>query len=79
MVIFWVESLELHQDQDVVGLNHPLESKPDLRLVTDHVIKNRYKRRIERLKLMDDIAVTGKVEEFKSQMFSDMLVNCLQL
>lgn len=76
-MIFSVESLELKQYQDVVGLDHPLKSKTDLWLVADHVVKNRHERRVKRLKLVHYVAVTGKVEKFKSQMFSDMLVDCL--
>ena len=76
-MVFCVESLELKQNQDVVGLNHPLESKTDLWLVADHVVKNRHERGVKRLKLVHYVAVTGKVEEFKPKMFRDMWVDCL--
>lgn len=58
-ILLGVETFELKEHQDVVGLNRSLQRETELRFVADEVIEHRHKCSVELIKLLDNIAVTG--------------------
>jgi hypothetical protein len=73
-VVICIKTLKLQKYQDIVGLNHSLQSQSKLRLIANHVIQDRDKRSIQGKQLTDYISVTGQIEKLKPFVLCNVLI-----